>query len=334
MNFDDWSDVITKNWKQTQEQYWSMMNPQMPNQADDVMKRAMDMSKSFAQFAEDFTKTNNNSTNPLESWLAGMEQGFINWPTMGPQNNLLSMTELAEKYRESMKAYEAAFSAHGLDALQALRERMAKMEKDGGSIKSLRELYELWVDVSEEVYAKFAMSKQFQDVYSNLVNTFVAFKSEMDSVVGSQLNSFNMPTQQALDDLLKALQQEKRDNEALRKRIKALETEKSVTKPTAKKVSKPAKAKKASKPTAAIKPAKAKKTPKPAAVTKPDDLTKVKGIGPRLQERLALAGIKTFKQLAAVSPEEAVDLDTRLELQGRVLRDGWISQAAQLQGKS
>ncbi len=64
--------------------------------------------------------------------------------------------------------------------------------------------------------------------------------------------------------------------------------------------------------------------PAPAA----DDLTRMKGVGPRLAERLGSVGITSFAQLAALTPEEADALDARLgDFQGRIHRDRWIEQA-------
>lgn len=76
-------------------------------------------------------------------------------------------------------------------------------------------------------------------------------------------------------------------------------------------------------PVAASEPA-----PAPAA---PDDLTRMKGVGPRLADRLASVGITRFTQLAALTPEDADALDAKLgDFQGRIHRDRWIEQAGYL----
>jgi predicted flap endonuclease-1-like 5' DNA nuclease len=62
-----------------------------------------------------------------------------------------------------------------------------------------------------------------------------------------------------------------------------------------------------------------------------DDLTRMKGVGPRLAERLNTVGVTSFAQLAALTPEEAEALDARLgDFQGRIYRDRWIEQAGYL----
>jgi predicted flap endonuclease-1-like 5' DNA nuclease len=68
--------------------------------------------------------------------------------------------------------------------------------------------------------------------------------------------------------------------------------------------------------------------PAPAAPAA-DDLTRMKGVGPRLADRLNTVGITSFAQLAALTPEEADALDAQLgDFQGRIHRDRWIEQAS------
>lgn len=60
---------------------------------------------------------------------------------------------------------------------------------------------------------------------------------------------------------------------------------------------------------------------------KADDLTRIKGIGPKLSKRLNEVGIFHFKQIAGWSDEEANWVDDHLSYKGRVAREAWVSQA-------
>lgn len=72
--------------------------------------------------------------------------------------------------------------------------------------------------------------------------------------------------------------------------------------------------------------------PAPAAPIPPagsgDDLTRIKGLGPKLAALLGEFGITTFAQIAAWTPEEVERIDAKLgRFSGRIGRDQWIEQA-------
>ncbi|WP_176256762.1 DUF3141 domain-containing protein [Derxia lacustris] len=87
-------------------------------------------------------------------------------------------------------------------------------------------------------------------------------------------------------------------------------------------------------PAAAADDANAAATPRApsllVAVGAPDDLKALRGVGPRMADKLAELGITQFAQLAALQPAEVAWLDLKLEARGRVLREGWIDQAREL----
>ncbi|WP_434286499.1 NADH-quinone oxidoreductase subunit NuoE [Celeribacter sp. SCSIO 80788] len=58
-----------------------------------------------------------------------------------------------------------------------------------------------------------------------------------------------------------------------------------------------------------------------------DDLKKLKGVGPKLEETLNELGFYHFDQVANWTPAEIAWVDSRLKFKGRIERDGWIEQA-------
>ncbi len=64
---------------------------------------------------------------------------------------------------------------------------------------------------------------------------------------------------------------------------------------------------------------------------KPDDLRRISGIGPVIQDKLNEMGIYHYDQIAAWSGEEVTWVEGHLEgFQGRATRDGWVDQAKTL----
>ena len=60
-----------------------------------------------------------------------------------------------------------------------------------------------------------------------------------------------------------------------------------------------------------------------------DDLTRIKGVGPGLNEKLNSNGVYHFWQIAAWGPAEIAFMDDQLSFKGRIERDNWIAQATE-----
>jgi predicted flap endonuclease-1-like 5' DNA nuclease len=72
---------------------------------------------------------------------------------------------------------------------------------------------------------------------------------------------------------------------------------------------------------------------RPAALDAPreggaDDLKRIKGVGPKLEQLCNTLGFYHFDQIAAWTPAEVAWVDENLEgFKGRVTRDDWVAQA-------
>jgi chromosome segregation ATPase len=71
----------------------------------------------------------------------------------------------------------------------------------------------------------------------------------------------------------------------------------------------------------------------PEEAEEPDDLSSIKGIGPKLVKQLRKRGISRFDQIATLSESDLDDEKHPLHsMKGRILKDNWIEQAAKLGG--
>lgn len=82
---------------------------------------------------------------------------------------------------------------------------------------------------------------------------------------------------------------------------------------------------------------KSRQTDRPAAArrrrdrdTAPDDLTRISGVGPKLQQTLNEMGIFSFRQIADWTPADRSRIEEKLAFKGRIDRDDWVGQAAEL----
>lgn len=68
--------------------------------------------------------------------------------------------------------------------------------------------------------------------------------------------------------------------------------------------------------------------PAPAEATGGDDLTRIKGLGPKLATMLKEQGITSYAQIAAWSDADVERVDASLgRFAGRIMRDQWVAQA-------
>ncbi len=71
--------------------------------------------------------------------------------------------------------------------------------------------------------------------------------------------------------------------------------------------------------------------PSAPATAAADDLSKIKGLGPKLQALLPQLGITTYAQIAALDDAALADLDSKLgAFAGRPKKDNWMDQARHL----
>ncbi|MEP3233913.1 MAG: hypothetical protein ABJO30_13890, partial [Hyphomicrobiales bacterium] len=62
----------------------------------------------------------------------------------------------------------------------------------------------------------------------------------------------------------------------------------------------------------------------------PDDLKEISGVGPVLEKKLHALGITKFAQVAAFTADDIAKVDDALSFKGRIERDNWLDQAAEL----
>lgn len=62
-----------------------------------------------------------------------------------------------------------------------------------------------------------------------------------------------------------------------------------------------------------------------------DDLTRIKGVGPKLADQLRSLGITSFAEIAEWSEADIARIDPQLgRFEGRIARDNWVEQARYL----
>lgn len=291
---------------------------------------------SWAQFADSVAPWLNMSQSLLKEVAEGHMPGGVELPGLGAaqeqfcralsmpglgytreqQEHLQGLARHLLTYHDALRAYKLAFAKTALASLDSVKDRLQELHEKGEKIDSLRGLYDLWVDASEEAYADFATGDEYQVVYGDLVNALMQVRKDMNELAERHYVLMNIPTRSEINTMQRRQQENRRENRHLRREIAELRAQ----------VEKLASAKPA---------ASRARRKSPAQESLPidnveDDLTTIKGIGPKMAEKLYEQGIKNFSNLAAINTKFAEELDEALKTQGRILRDDWVGQAKKL----
>ncbi|MDD5394059.1 MAG: class III poly(R)-hydroxyalkanoic acid synthase subunit PhaE [Thiothrix sp.] len=160
-----------------------------------------------------------------ENWQEQLSK-VLGTPAVGynreSQERLQELALLGANYQEATDDYLKAFAKQGLKSVGALRERVKTLRNEGKTINTLRELYDLWVDVNEDVYGKFAMTDEYQVVYGDMVNSLMALKKGINAELDTVYESANLPTRKDLNMAFQKQQEARRENRALRQQLQEL----------------------------------------------------------------------------------------------------------------
>ena len=62
----------------------------------------------------------------------------------------------------------------------------------------------------------------------------------------------------------------------------------------------------------------------------PDVLSRINGIGPKIENDLNALGVFHFWQLAQLGPHDVRRIEQRVGFPGRIMRDDWVGQARRI----
>ena len=250
--------------------------------------------------------------------IPGLDKGkveisrLLKSPALGQwrehQQQLQNIAQLLIEFQEADQVYKLAFAQMGIRSIDALRQRLSNIGSDEEKVSTVREFYDLWVDVNEEIYSEFTMTDEYQVIHGDFVNALMALRKETNALTEKMYKALNLPTRSELNTINKRLQEQRRENIQLRNEIKKLASQ--ITSKSEKKT---------------------EPTSKSQTTLRQDkDLAKIKGVGPKIVEKLHTQGIETLEQIAKMQLAELEKLDKKIGGNGRILRDQWGIQANQL----
>jgi class III poly(R)-hydroxyalkanoic acid synthase PhaE subunit len=132
----------------------------------------------------------------------------------------MQQQELAAALIASMQAsakYQGLIQRANMQGMQQLQAKLAERAAPGRQIVSLKGLYDLWVEASEEAYAEIALSDEFRDAYGEMVNTQMRVRQLQQQQTEEMCRQLGVPTRSEVSSLgerLQALRRELRASQA------------------------------------------------------------------------------------------------------------------------
>jgi class III poly(R)-hydroxyalkanoic acid synthase PhaE subunit len=159
----------------------------------------------------------------FEDWLATTRE-MLGMPAFGigreQQEEQQALMRAAIEYAEQQSRYQALLGRVHADGIAALeRHRAAQGSVDP---ESLRALYDLWVGLTEEAYAKAAMSDQFREVYAALGNAQMRLRVLQQRQVERLAVQLGIPSRSEVNSLGERMQAMRREVRALAAEVAAL----------------------------------------------------------------------------------------------------------------
>lgn len=142
----------------------------------------------------------------LARFIEDLQRGAGPWlqvPAFGPgrehQARWQALLKAQQDYQAQSQAYVEQIKAALDDAFGLFEQRLAEHESPGSQLTSARAMFDLWIEVAEEAYAKVAMSEQFQQVYAALGNAQMRLRAAIQHEVERLSESLGLPTRTEMD---------------------------------------------------------------------------------------------------------------------------------------
>jgi polyhydroxyalkanoate synthase subunit PhaE len=167
---------------------------------------------------------NTASWNPQAAFQAFDPFGFYaSLPGIGytreKQEEWNKLYKLWMEFNGETRKYNAAMAQVGLEAIHKFQEYVSAPPEGAAPLTSLKEVYAKWVDVCEDVYARYALSEEYTKLYGEVVNALMAYKGQANRLMDDLADQFNLPTRKEVDSMHQRLHALRRENLELRKAV-------------------------------------------------------------------------------------------------------------------
>lgn len=157
-----------------------------------------------------------------EAGIGRLRARLLSMPGLGysreTQDKLQELLRLWGEYQDHYQEYQSVMTRLNQESLALMQKAIIKRSKHDKDIRSIKQLYDLWIESSEKAYGEYVFTDEYAALNGRLVNSLMAFRQKQNEISEDILAAMNMPTMRAMNTL------ERRQHQ-LRKQIKTLEAE-------------------------------------------------------------------------------------------------------------
>jgi len=174
-------------------------------QAADVMRQFQSLLQSSMQGlmpgANDGAGTSTAGAIPSAAFWQQLQQVFPLGYAREQQLAWQSYTRAADDYREQMQSLMKRFGDVFTQALEAVPAEAQARAAQGKPALNARELYELWIEKGETIFATLARDNAFTTAQAECGNALSRLKQAQQALMENWLKSHDLPTRSELNSV-------------------------------------------------------------------------------------------------------------------------------------
>ena len=122
-------------------------------------------------------------------------------PTRESQESMQRLAQLGARYAQAQMQVSGQWNDIIGKALRELGDRLTPRLKSGTAPASMKEVYDLWVDSAETVYAQAARGAAFVQAQAELTNSMSQLRSAQRELLEEWARQFDLPTRAELNSI-------------------------------------------------------------------------------------------------------------------------------------
>jgi class III poly(R)-hydroxyalkanoic acid synthase PhaE subunit len=189
------------------------------NPALDALRRMVGEGvRGFEQWLGDFAKAARPFEEELRGWLSLPAFGY----TRELQEQRQALARALLDYHQANARYQELLMKAAYLGLDRFESKLGEHSEPGRELRSMRALFDLYIDAAEEGYAEVAMSPEFRSAYGELVNAQMRLRQLLQQEVERLTGALGMPVRSELESVHQRMHEMRRRIANLEEKLAAL----------------------------------------------------------------------------------------------------------------